>query len=64
MESFLLLVATCGAMFAIVPLMIWGGTGSWRHALHAFKVYLLILAGLVVVGCGLGLAASIPGLWL
>lgn len=42
-------------MFAIVPLMIWGGSGSWRAALHALKVYLQILGGIAVVGGGLGL---------
>ncbi len=55
MRSFLLAFLVCAAMFAIVPLMVWGGSGSWRHALRAFKQYLLILGGLVVLGGGLGL---------
>ena len=45
-------------MFAIVPLMVWGGTGSWRHAMHAFGMYLKIMLGLVVVGGGFGLAMA------
>lgn len=59
MHSFLLAVATIAALFAIVPLMVWGGTGSWRHALHALKVYLQIMAGLAVVGGGLGLLMAV-----
>ena len=55
MKSFLLLIGCCAALLSIVPLMVWGGSGSWRHALHALKVYLQILGGLVVVGGGLGL---------
>ena len=42
-------------MFAIVPLMIWGGTGSWRHALHALRSFLGIMLGLAAVGGGLAL---------
>jgi hypothetical protein len=55
MRSFLITVGVCLAMFAIVPLMVWGGTGSWRHALHALRQYAGILLGFVVVGGGLGL---------
>jgi hypothetical protein len=42
-------------MLAIVPLMVWGGSGSLRHAMHALKVYLQILGGLAVLGGGVGL---------
>jgi hypothetical protein len=55
LEAFLLTVATLAAMFAIVPLMIWGGTGSWRHAWEALKMYLGILGVLALIGGGLGL---------
>lgn len=55
MRSFLITAAVCLALFAIVPLMIWGGTGSWRHALHALKEYAGIMFGFVVVGGGFGL---------
>lgn len=42
-------------MTLIIPIYIWGNTGSWRHALHALKWYcivmaLLILPGLLVAG--------------
>lgn len=59
MRSFFLALATIAALFAIVPLMVWGGTGSWRHALHALKVYLQIMGGLAVIGGGLGLLMAI-----
>lgn len=55
MREFLIVVGTCFAMIAIVPLMVWGGTGSWRHALHALRQYAGILIGFAVVGGGLGL---------
>ena len=55
MQTFLLLIGTCAALLSIVPLMIWAGSGSWRAALHALKVYLQILGGLAVAGGGLGL---------
>jgi hypothetical protein len=55
MREFLLTSAVIIAMFAIVPLMIWGGTGSWRHALHALRSFLGIMLGLAAVGGGLAL---------
>lgn len=58
MRSFFLTLATCAALFAIVPLMVWGGTGSARHALHALKVYLQIIGGIALLGGGLGLAMA------
>jgi|GEM_PF-6510438 len=38
-------------MTLIIPLMVWGGSGSWRHALHALKWYWIIM-GSMVVGVG------------
>jgi hypothetical protein len=35
-------------LFALVPLCVWAGTGSWRHALHASKEYGLVMAALCV----------------
>lgn len=55
MREFLITAAVCAAMIAIVPLMIWGGTGSWKHAMHALRSYLGILGGLAVLGGGVGL---------
>lgn len=55
----LIVVATCSAMFAIVPLMVWGGTGNWRRALQALKQYLMVLGGLALVGGGIGLLMSL-----
>jgi hypothetical protein len=59
MRETLLSIAVCLGMIAIVPLMVWGGTGSWRHALHALKGYAAILLGFVVVGGGLGLLMAV-----
>ena len=59
MHSFFLAVAVIAALFAIVPLMVWGGTGSWRHALHAFKSYLQIMVGLRLVGGGFGVLMAV-----
>ena len=58
----LIVVATCSAMFAIVPLMVWGGTGDWRRALQALKQYLMVLGGLALVGGGIGLLMSLSQL--
>ena len=51
--------AAIAAMSAIIPLMVWGGTGSWRGALHAWKAWAKIMGGFAVVGGGLGLIMAI-----
>lgn len=48
-------VLTLAAMIAIVPLMVWGGTSDWRHAMHALKGYLKIMGGMVLIFGGFGL---------
>jgi hypothetical protein len=58
LKSFLIAAATICTMFAIVPLMVWGGTGDWRHALTALRQYLKIIGALVVIGGGFGLIVS------
>lgn len=63
MRTFLLTVLLCAAMIAIVPLMVWGGTGDWRHALLALRQYAKILAGLLIVGGGFGLLMALMG-WI
>ena len=48
----------CGIVFVltlIVPLMVWGGSGSWRHGLHAWLSYLKIMGAMVALGGGFGL---------
>lgn len=49
-DKWLLLLAVLGAMFSIVPLMVWGGTGDWRHALRALKQYMGVLAVFAIGG--------------
>ncbi len=58
-KSTLLTLAACAAMFAIVPLMVWGGTGSWRRALEALRQYLGVLGLLALAGGGLGLLMAL-----
>jgi hypothetical protein len=42
-------VAGVVACFVVlVPLMVWGGTGDWRHALHALREYAEAMAVLIV----------------
>lgn len=55
----LLVLAVCCAMWAIVPLMVWGGTGNWRRALDALRQYLMVLGGLALVGGGVGLLMAL-----
>lgn len=58
-KQWLMMVGTCGALFAIVPLMVWGGSGDWRHALRALRQYLGILGALALLGGGLGLVMAV-----
>jgi hypothetical protein len=43
------------AMTLIIPLAVWGITGSRSHGWHAWRQYLGIMGVMVAVGCGLGL---------
>lgn len=61
-QKTLALLAACCAMWAIVPLMVWGGTGSWRRALEALRQYLMVLGGLALVGGGVGLIMALATL--
>ncbi len=45
-------------MIGLVPLWIWGATGSWRHALYALKQYSRILLSLFTIG------TILAGIWL
>lgn len=59
MLLFLKTLAAIAAMSMVIPLWIWGATGSWRHGLHAWKQWAKIMGVLVLVGGGLGAAASL-----
>ena len=52
-------VGAVSAMWAIVPLMVLGGTGSWRRAMEALRQYLMVLGGLALVGGGIGLLMAL-----
>ncbi len=52
---------TLAAIFVlslIVPLMVWGGSGSWRRALHALRWYWLIMGGAALLVGGLALVVT------
>ena len=56
--------ATIAAMVLIVPLMVWGGSGSLRHAWHALKQYLGamgLIVGVGVVVAVIALASELSG---
>lgn len=59
MLTFLKLVAVTFAMFMIIPLTVWAGSGSLRVAWHATKRFFLIM------GCLYGAGALMAGIyWL
>jgi len=60
-QKTLALAAACAALWGIVPLMVWGGTGSWRRALQALRQYLMVLAGFAVLGGGVGMLMVLAG---
>jgi hypothetical protein len=50
MLTFLKTIGVIFAMTLIIPLAVWGGSGNWRHALQAFKTYLLIMGCITCAG--------------
>ena len=51
-KQILAFVLAVAAMWAIVPLMVWGGTGSLSRALQALRQYLGVLGMLAAAGVG------------
>lgn len=41
----LLVIAVVVGMSLLIPLCVWGATGSFRHALHAWRQWGLIVGG-------------------
>lgn len=62
MLTFLKTAAACLAMLMLVPLIMLCATGSWRHAAHAFKRYMLAMGVLVALGGGVGVLMILAGL--
>lgn len=58
-EKWLLGVGTIAAMVSIIPLMVWGGTGSLGRAWDALRQYLIGAAVFVAVVGGLGLVMAV-----
>lgn len=51
--------AAIGVMTMIIPLMIAGGSGSWRAGLKAWVAYLKIMGAMVAIFGGFGLVMAI-----
>ena len=58
METFLKTVLALACLVALVPLIVWAGSGSWRHAAHATKEYLRSMGWLVIPAVVVALAIS------
>ena len=50
-------LAAIFVMSLIVPLIVWGGSGSLRRALEALRGWWLIVGALFAIGGGAGLLA-------
>lgn len=48
MVTFFKTVLVIACMTLVIPLAVWGGTGSLRHAWYATKRYLLVMAIIVI----------------
>jgi hypothetical protein len=58
--TFLKTAAIIACMVLIIPLCVWGGSGSFRHGLEALKQYLTIM-GVAFAAVGvLALITSLP----
>lgn len=62
-QKTLALIGALCAMWAIVPLMVWGGTGSLSRAFQALRQYLMVLGLLALAGGGVGLIMALAT-WL
>lgn len=62
------LFAAIAVMSAIIPLMVWGGSGSFKGAIEAWKSWAKVMVGFLAIGGGFGILAIInqagfSGLW-
>ncbi len=57
------IIGAVAGLFLLIPLCVWGGSGSLREAWYATKQFLLIIGGLFVLVGGLAFITSIPLLW-
>lgn len=62
MLTFLKTAAAVFVMFLLVPLVVLCATGSWRHAVHAFKRYLVAMSVLAAMGAGVGVLMILAGM--
>ena len=52
-------IAAIAALSTVIPLMIWGMTLSWRHALHAWGAWAKIMGGMTLIFGGFGVIMAI-----
>jgi hypothetical protein len=60
MLQFLKAAGVIAAMFMLIPLTVWAGTGSRAQAWYALKEYLLVMGILCTVGGVAALVTLIP----
>lgn len=58
-ERWLLGIVSIGAMVMIIPLMVWGGSGSLSRAWEALRQYAVGMAVFVVVVGGFGMVMAV-----
>lgn len=58
-QKWLLGIGTIAAMVAIIPLMVWGGTGSLSRAWQALRQYCIGMGVFVAVVGGFGVVIAI-----
>lgn len=63
MYTFLKTVLALAVMVSIIPLAVWGGSGSWRAGLRALKEYLLVAACFFVPVLAVTAISFIPRLF-
>jgi hypothetical protein len=63
MLTFLKTVAVICCMTLIIPIMVWGNSGSWRHALHALKWYWICMGIIAVPAVVLAIITLLPRLY-
>ncbi len=63
MLTFLKTIAVIFCMTLIIPIMVWGGSGSWRYALHALKWYWICMGVIAVPALLLAAITLLPRLY-
>ncbi|MEC5164067.1 hypothetical protein ACFDR9_001673 [Janthinobacterium sp. CG_23.3] len=62
MYTFFKLMLALAVMVSIIPLAVWGGSGSKKVAWEALKAYLKIMGGLTLAGAFIAGAILLGGI--